>query len=216
MKITPNYSIINSHNTRIFSNLSFKSNTFNQEKKFSARIDSYPQKYPVIIGKWEGDYSKDRYLNVNIYDDPYQFKKTEILDGKKLKDMIENIKKTYTGVFVKRIKHEELIPDMLKKQPDIIYDDLVVKYGNTPTEMNLETQLILEKLYKFLYKPIELKDLKTISYIVKTEQGYDNVELRKAYSVYDVPTDTQYLYIPEDGILKRKYDSGYVANYNIY
>ena len=173
---------------------------------------------PIVeIGDWvQNPETGDKYLKINIYDEPYMFKQDEYLTEKKLKQMINNIEKTYRGFFVKRNCHEELIPYMLKGVPDIVHDDLLIQHGNAKTVSNLESKVAAEKMNRFLYRDVNVDDLKTINYMLKTEKGYDNNESNVAYSVYDEKEDNMYLFIPKDGIVKKMYDNGYVKEFDIF
>ena len=93
---------------------------------------------------------------------------------------------------------------------------LLLKYGNAETVPNLATRIAAEKLNRFLHMDVNVYNLKTINYMVNTEEGYDNNDERVAYSVYDDEMDDMYLYLPDEGVLKRIYDCGFVKTFEIY
>ena len=181
------------------------------------KTDENFEKPPVEIGTWEVDSETGyKYLNVEIFDETYKFKQNDFFNIKRLKKMIKNIEDSYTGFFVKRNRHEEVIPNRFNGIPDIIEDNLLIRHGNAKTVPNLETRLAAERLNRFLDMDIDIDDLKTINYMVKTEEGYANNDERVAYSAYDDKEDTLYLYIPDEGVLKKLYDNGFVKNFEIY
>ena len=137
----------------------------------------------------------EQYLRINIYDKNYNFKITdEVKDPIKLNNMIENIKKSLSGYFVRRDRHEYFIPYILNKSPNIIYNNILVENGNTLNTIDENYYNIIQILQKQIKNKINTNDLKMIRYLVKPIEGYANNFVNMAYSYLDKVNNDLYLY----------------------
>ena len=137
-------------------------------------------------------------IYVDILDRMFRFKLVdEAEEPKVLDDMIENIKKTETGFFIKSNGHEYYTPHILPIIPNIKTQHRVVKIGNAETEINEESEAALKIIESQANEKFDIKNLKTIKYLRKIFNGYANSTVKKAYSYYDKLNDDLYLYIPQ-------------------
>ena len=106
----------------------------------------------------------DKYAKVDIFDKRYKFQLVdEAKDPKVLDSMIENIKKTMTGYFIRSNRHEYYIPYILHETPKITYHQNIVINGNTITEINEESKAALEVLQTQANEKFDIKELKKSS-----------------------------------------------------
>ena len=152
-------------------------------------------------------------IKVYIYDKPYFFKSTEeTKDASILDSMIENIKKTLTGHFMKRGTHEYYVPHVLSTTPDIFEQLNIVEEGTAVTELNEESQNALKIIQSQAKEKLDIKELKTIKYLIKPFKGYINNTLKKAFSCYDRKNDELFLYIPHKKKLQILDNRNFVKN----
>jgi len=172
---------------------------------------------------WKGEYGK---VKLNIDGDQYEFV-TNIKDEKELMrdlsyknkrypkyqgslaQMVDNIRDTFKGVFVRNGKAEYFVADLHPKYPNIIKDRALLLYGNKKTVSNEETQKACEILSNISKTQVELKDLKTIEYKVKAGK-YENNERKTAYSYYDDCYEIQYYYMPNKNLIKKRNANDYI------
>ena len=148
--------------------------------------------------------SKDyRYAKVDILDKRFCFKLVdEAEDPKVLDAMIDNIKKTKTGFFIKSNSHEYYAPHIFSVIPDVKKQQRVVEIGNAETEINEEAENAMKIIQSRSEEKFDIKNLKTIKYLRRIFDGYANCTVKKAYSYYDKCNDDLYLYIPQKNKLQ--------------
>lgn len=155
----------------------------------------------------------DEYVKVDILDKDYNFM---LIDGvknpKKLNKMIENIKQTLTGFFVREDKHEYFIPNVSKKIPNISENLYLVENGNAVTELNDETDEVLKFFESTTKEQVNIDDLKTIKYMTRTVNGFDNNVVKTAYSYFDKINNDLYLYMPNKRRLQVLTNSNLIKN----
>ena len=155
-------------------------------------------------------------ISTDIYGKTYRFilnDKTQNVE--KLNNMIENIKKTLTGHFVRYDKHEYFIPHVLKEFPDILQHRHAVENGNAPIEMNEETEKAIDVFQAQTKHMCDIKNLKIIKYLRMPDAGYANNILRTAYSYFDSINNDLYLYMPHKHRLKVLTNGGLVKKIKI-
>ena len=158
----------------------------------------------------------DKYAKVDILGKTYLFKKTDEIENiDSLEPMINNIKGTMTGYFIKNGKHEYFIPNILKKVPNISNAQLVVEHGNAVTEINDDALAALGVMKLFLGENVDIKKLKTIKYLRKPITHYANNTVEMAYSYFDDLNNDLYLYIPKNKKIQIKSITNYIKNYKI-
>ncbi len=157
--------------------------------------------------------NENAYIKIYIYGKPYFFKSTEeTKDAKILDSMIENIKKTITGHFVRHGYHEYYIPHVLRTTPDILDQLHIVEEGNAETEINEESQNALKIIQSYAKEKLDIAEMKTIKFIIRPFKGYVNNTLEKAFSYYDNINDELFLYIPHKKKLQILNNSNLVRN----
>lgn len=145
----------------------------------------------------------DKYISTDIYDKTYRFKvNDETKDAETLNKMIENIKKTLTGYFVRYNTNEYFIPYVLSDFPDILRHRHAVENGNAAIEINEETEKAISVFQSQIKGMLNLKDLKSIKYLRTPEAGYANNVVKTAYSYFDKMNNDLYLYLPQKQKLK--------------
>ena len=145
----------------------------------------------------------DKSLKVDIFDKRYCFKLVdEAKDPNVLDSMIENIKKSMTGYFIRSGKHEYYAPYILLKAPNILSQRRIVERGNAKTEINEESKAALEVIQSQANKKFNIKNLKTIKYLRRPFDGYANNTIAKAFGYLDKSSDDLYLYIPQKNKMK--------------
>ena len=183
--------------------------------------------YGVKVVKFNKNLNGNNKVELEIDGDPYEFI-TDITDEKKLMknlsyknksypkykgslaQMVDNIRDTFKGVFVRNGKAEYFVADLHPKYPNIIKDRALLLYGNKKTVSNEETQKACEILSNISKTQVELKDLKTIEYKVKAGK-YENSERKTAYSYYDDCYEIQYYYMPNKNLIKTRNANDYIT-----
>ena len=155
----------------------------------------------------------DKYTKIDIFDKPHFFKlNEETKDANILDSMIENIKKTMTGFFIRYDKHEYFIPHILEKSPNIVKHQHIVENGNCVTELNEESKTALNIIESQANGKFDIKELKTIRYLRKPVEGYANNTVEKAFSYFDKLNNDLYLYIPFNNKIQILTNKSFVKN----
>ena len=183
--------------------------------------------YGVKVVKFNKNLNGNNKVKLEIDGDPYEFI-TDITDEKKLMknlsyknksypkykgslaQMVDNIRDTLKGVFVRNGKYEDFVADLHPQYPNIIKDKSLLLYGNKKTVNNEETKKACEILSNISNNNVKLKDLKTIEYKVKLGK-YANNERKTAYAYYDDCYEIQYYYIPDRNEIKTRNVNDYVT-----
>lgn len=141
----------------------------------------------------------DRCKKFYIFDKEYIFKLTDDMANDKIPNkMVDNIRKTMTGYFVRSMNKEYFIPHILDKTPHVLRQSHVIKYGNVPTERNEESKAAFKIINSCTKAKLDIKNLKTIKYLHRPINGYSNNVVEKAYSYSNISDSTIYLYIPKE------------------
>ena len=130
--------------------------------------------------------------------------------------MVDNIKNTQFGSFVKYRNHEYYIPNVFDKVPDIRNDVIAIEHGNAKTEENYLTKMLCKELSQITGQDVNMDNLKTINYLYKTKRGYSNNILQTAYAFHDSENDMHYMYIAEKNTLKIMAPNGYVMTEKLF
>ena len=168
----------------------------------------------------------DNIANIEIEGKPYKFLLNQmgtrqvfseelIHKNSKLNQMISNIRESLCGKVYTIGDKDVLIPNILNRVPDVKNDENTVLQGNTTTEISdiYNSCSVLEEYSKKMINKPE-KEIKTIRYMIKPYEGYDNIRVLKAYSYYDKRCDKLYLYKPEENIIQVLYNNNYVKNHS--
>lgn len=132
---------------------------------------------------------------------------------KNIAQMVDNIRKTTMGRFVRDGNREVFVPYILGRTPDVKRDEILVKNGNASNNYYEDFDDIREELECILDRNIERDEMTTINYLNKTVRGFDNNEVKQAYGYTDNEDGTTYLYIPDRNKLQTLLDNGYVKSY---
>lgn len=155
----------------------------------------------------------EKCARVDIYDTTHLFKLTdEVKDAQELDTMIDNIKKTLTGFFVRSNNQEYFVPYILNKVPDVLNQQHIVENGNAETVRNEESQEAFKIIQSYGKAKFSIKKLKTIKYLERSFLGYSNNTSENAFSYFDKPNNILYLYIPKNKTLQILTNENYVRN----
>ena len=174
--------------------MEIKNLTYTNQYSFKSNVFVGNENFNVYKNK-----KGDEFIRCNIYDQNYNFKLTEeTKDSAKLKVMIENIKKMKSGFFVRYGTHEYFVPHILKKAPHIIRRIHAVENGNAPLELSEKSVNAKNVIESQVKRKVNLRDLKAIKYLKRTEEGFDgNNIVKTAYSYFDKKKNDLYLYVPD-------------------
>ena len=136
--------------------------------------------------------------------------------NKSIAKMVDNIRNTQFGSFVKYRNHEYYVPNVFEKVPDIRNDVVAIEHGNEKTKETPFTIILCEKLSEISGQDVNMDNLKTINYLYKTKRGYNNNVLQTAYAFHDSENDMHYMYIKERGVLKTMAPNGYVMTDKLF
>jgi hypothetical protein len=229
MKITPNYASYNHcMSNKIQTNRTENPQTPANSLNFTSSFNSYPVmenngiKIDRIKNSGNGFYD----VNLDIAGEKYKFKSyepdkysvlysincpdTQYDYNESIAKMIDNIKQTQSGFFVKYRNHEYYVPNIYEKIPDIRNDMVAIEHGNAETKDNAVTRKICQKLSQISGQEVTLDNLKTINYLTRPHKGYDNNICQSAYAFHDSVNDMHYMYKAENDSLKIMAPNGYV------
>ena len=129
--------------------------------------------------------------------------------------MIDNIRRAGTVKSIEQVGYKDVvISNLLDRTPDVKRDEVLVRNGNAETgEYDIyESWDIFESK---MHKEINPAEIKTIKYLIKPDEGYDNNYLANAYSYYDQKCDKLYLYKPEEKVIQVLNGNSFVKNFVI-
>jgi len=151
------------------------------------------------------------YAKTDIFGKEYSFKMDDtIRDIDTLEEMIDNVRKTLTGKFVRVKNHEYFVPYILNREPNVVSQRYILENGNSVTEYNEEVKNALDVLSACMQKKIKMKDLKTVPYLRKNVPGYANNTVCNVYSYIDSVNDEIFMYIPQRNKVQVAANNGYI------
>ena len=159
----------------------------------------------------------DEFIRCNIYEKNYNIKLTdESRDIAELNKLVENIKKSKSGFFIRYGKHEYFIPYILKKPPEILKHIHTVENGNSPLELSEASVNAKDVIEAHVKRKVNVRYLKAIRYLKRTVDGFDgNTIVKTAYSYFDKKMNDLYLYIPEKKIMQVLFNNEFVKKIHL-
>ena len=168
------------------------------KKLITLEIDGNPYKFRT-------DIENDEKIAENLF----QVDKSSPNYKGSLAEMVDNIRETIRGFFVKEKNHEYFISNLHPTVPDILTNKALIRYGNKQTVDTPETRQICKIMSYVSNNDVKLEDLKTIEYLARSA-AFGNNERRIAYSYYDEVYDMQYYFRPEKSSVKAVSGWGHV------
>ena len=142
---------------------------------------------------------------------------------KSINTMIQNLRDTLHGEFIRNDNIEVFVPYILERTPDIKKDETLVLNGNpakSKTSQLDETEgtediyaPFKERLEEFAGHDINSKEIKTIKYLSTPQKGFDNNKVKTAYGYYDKNSERLYLYFPSTHRMQVLLRSKFVQNF---